>query len=318
MQQIDNLTSSIDLNEELNEQQRTEGGDSAKPPSDSSSTSGSSSSEVRVSSTHQRPSEDQPGTTDSSGTLRRNYHSRSQSPPNVLLCPVISGFSLERSQTHRFTCSLDSSTRQGGPLQYNNNLPSSNPPQFQNLSSHGLTLSPQRSLPVRPPTPGLSPLTVNLHHPNSPGSQPHSPAPSFSPPSPLSPKPQPPPTLSPSVIIENKIRSYQTPQSDYPSAGPLSPSSTQRPSASWPPTASETLSNNERERPASSPGAAHRPSQVCTAAVATAKPPAAQGRRGRKPPPYPHHSLCEHTKKVKEPRKAPPYPEKRRLLSTTV
>ncbi|XP_044055478.1 uncharacterized protein LOC122877677 [Siniperca chuatsi] len=324
VQQIDYLTSSIDLNEE--EQQRNEEGDSTKPPSDSSSSSGSSSSEVTIGSTHQRPLEpgDQPGTTDSSGTLRRDHHSRSQSPPNVLLCPVTSGFSSERS---RFTCSLGSSPRQGGPLRYNNNLPSSNPPQLQNLTSNDLTLSPQRSIPVRPPTPGLSPLTVNLHHANSPGSQPHSPGPSssirispVSPPSPLSPKPQPPPTLNPSVIIENKIGSYKTPKSDHPSAGPLSPLSTQPPSASCPPTDSETqtVSNNDRERRASSAGPIHRPSQVYTAPAATAKPSTAQGHRGRKPPPYPHHRPSEHTKKVKEPRKAPPYPEKRRLLSTTV
>ncbi|XP_051232600.1 bromodomain-containing protein 4B-like [Dicentrarchus labrax] len=327
VQQIDNLTSSIDLNEE--EQQRTAGGDMAKPTSDSSSSSGSSSSEVTVGSTHQRLSEPEngPGTTDSSGTLRRDHHSRSQSPPNVLLCPVNSAFSSERSRTLRFTCSLGSSPRQGGQLQYNNNLPPSNRPQLQNLTSHDLALSPQRNLPVRPPTPGLSPLTVNLHHPNGPGSQPPSPGPSscirvspVSPPFPLSPKPHPPPTRSPSVIIENKIASYQTPQSDHPSGVQCSPSSIQPPLASCPPTNSETqtVSNNDRERRTSSAGSVHRPSQVCTAPTATAKPPTAQGRRGRKPPPYPHHRPSEHTKKVKEPRKAPPYPEKRRLLSTTV
>lgn len=328
VQQIDYLTSSIDLNEV--EQQRTEGRDSAKPPSNSSfsSGSGSSSSEVTVGNTHQRPkSEDQPGTTGSSGSLRRDHHYRSQSPPNVLLCHVSSGFSSERSQTLRFTSSLGSSPRQGGPLQYSNNPPSSNPLQILNLTSHDLTLSPQRSIPVRPPTPGLSPLTVNFHHPSSPNSQPHSPGPSssitfspVSPPSPLSPKPHQPPTLSPSVIIENKIGSYKTPHSDHPSAGALSPSSTQPPSASCPPTNSETqtVSNNNRERRVSSAGPVHIPSQMCTALAATAKPPAAQGRRGRKPPPYPHHRPYEHTKKVKEPRKAPPYPEKRRLLSTTV
>ncbi|XP_049910991.1 uncharacterized protein LOC126396753 [Epinephelus moara] len=318
VQQIDYLTSSIDLNAE--DQQGTERGDSANPPSDSSSSSGSSSSEVTVGSTHRRPSqpEDQPGTTDSSGSLRRDHHGRSQSPPNVLLGPLTSGLSSERSRTLRFTSSLGSSPRQGGPLQCNSNLSSSNPP--QSLTFHDVTLSPQRSLPVRPPTPGVSPLTVNLHHPNSPGSQPHSPGPSssirVSPVSPLSPKPHPPPTLSPSVIIENKVGSHQTPQSDHPSAGLLTPSSTQPPSASSPPTDSETqtVSNPDRERQASSAGR----SQVCSAPAATAKPSTAQGRRGRKPPPYPHHGPSEHTKKVKEPRKAPPYPEKRRLLSTTV
>lgn len=284
MQQIDYLTSSIDLNAE--DQQEA----------DSSSSSGSSSSALTVDSIHRRPSEpsEQPGTTDPTGSLRRDHHNRSQSPPSVLLCPVTSS---ERGRSLRFTCSLGSSPRQG-----NNNPP-------KNLTSHEITLSPQRSLPVRPPTPGLSPLTVNLHHPSSPGSQPHSPGPSssISPVSPLSPKPHPPPTLSPSVIIETKVG---TPQSDHPSAGPLSPPSTQPPSASCPPTDSEA--QTDRERRASSAGAAQRPSQVCSGPAATAKPATAQGRRGRKPPPYPHH---RHTK---EPRKAPPYPEKRRLLSTTV
>lgn len=328
VQQIDYLTSSIDLNEE--EQQKTAGGDGTKPPSNSSSSSSSSSSEVTVGSIHQRLSEpeDQPGTADSAGTLRRDHHSRTQSPPNVLLCPVTPGFSSERNRKLRFACSLGSSPRQGGQLQGNQNLPSSNLPQLQNLASHDLTLSPQRSLPVRPPTPGLSPLTVNLHHPNSPGSPPHSPGPSSSikvspvfTPSSLSPKSQLPPTLSPSVVVENKFGSYQTPQSDHPSAGQLPPSSTQTPSASSPPTDSETqtVSNNDGELRSSSAGCVHRPStQGCTAPAAAAKPATAQGRRGRKPPPYPHHRLSQHTKEVKEPRKAPPYPEKRRLLSTTV
>ncbi|XP_071343939.1 uncharacterized protein [Trachinotus anak] len=325
VQQIDHLTSSIDLNEE--EQQGTGGGDSAKPPSDSSSSSGSCSSEVTLGSTHQRPSEPelQPGTTDSSGTLRRDHHNRSQSPLSVQFSPVSSGVA-ERSRTIRFTCSLGSPPKQSGPLPYNNLL-SSSPPQLQNLTSIDLTLAPQRSLPVRPPTPGLSPLTVNLHPPNSPGSQPHSPAPSspirvspVSPPSPLCPKSHPPPTLSPSVIIETKVGSYQTPQSDHPSAGSRSPSSTQPPSASCPPTdlETQTVSNADRETQASSEGPVHTASQACVTSAATAKPLIAQSRRARKPPPYPHHRLSEHTKKVKEPRKAPPYPEKRRLLSTTV
>ncbi|XP_056234962.1 arginine-glutamic acid dipeptide repeats protein [Seriola aureovittata] len=326
VQQIDYLTSSIDLNEE--EQQGTGGGDGAKPPSDSSSSSGSSSSEVTLGSTYQRPSEpeDQPVTTHSSGTLRRDHHSRGQSPPSVQLCPVSSGVSSERSRTLRFTCSLGSPPRQSGPMPYNS-LPSSSPPQPQSLTSDDLTLPPQRILPVRPPTPGLSPLTVNLHPPNSPGSQPHSPAPSspfrispVSPSSPLSPKSQAPPALSPSVIIETKVGSYQTPQSDHPSAGSLSPSSTQPPCASCPPTDTETqaVSNADRESRASSEAPAHTASQVCAASAATAKPPVAQSRRGRKPPPYPHHRFSEHTKRAKETRKAPPYPEKRRLLSTTV
>lgn len=302
VQQIDHLTSTIDLNAE-----EPERGDSANPPSDSSSSSSSSSSEVTVSSIHRRPSEpsEWTGISDSSGSLRRGHHGRSQSPPHVLLCPVTSGFSSERSQTLPFPSSLKSSLGRGGTLQ------------------HDVTLSPQRRLPVRPPTPGLSPLTVNLQHLNSPGSQPHSPGPSssirVSPVPPLSPKSYPPPTLSPSVTIENKIGTYQTPESGHPSAVLLSPSSAQPPSACCPPTDStQTVSNTARERQASSAGPAHRPSQVCSGPAATAKPATAAGRRGRKPPPYPHHASSEHTKKVKEPRKAPPYPEKRRLLSTTV
>ncbi|KAK1896648.1 Translation initiation factor IF-2 [Dissostichus eleginoides] len=240
VQQIDHLTSSIDLNAEEEE------GD------DSSSNSGSVSSEVTaISTNHRAPDPGDPP----SCRGDPNPHIRSKSPPNMQLCPVNSAFS-DRGRTLRFTCSLGFSPRQGGLLQNNN------PPQ-------NVHFSPQRSLPVRPPTPGLSPLTVNLHHQNSPGS--HSPNPS-----PLSPNPT--PTLSPSVVEKDKLG---TPQSDHPSAGLHSKSATQPPSA-----------------PATQ-----------------AKPP--KGRRGRKPPPYPHLRPSEPTqKKVPEPRTAPPYPEKR--LSTTV
>lgn len=298
VQQIDYLTSSIDLNEE---EQQEVGGDSAKPPSDSSYSSGSSSSGATVGSTYRRPSESWPGTVDSCDTHRRDHANRSQSPPNVQLCPITSGFLSDRSRTLRITCHLGSSSRQGGLQPVTNNAITSN---LQN--------SPQRHLPVRPPTPGLSPLTVKLHHPSSPTSQPHSPVASSSIRiSPVSPSsrlsPMPPSALTPSVNVETKVGSYQTPQSVLPSAGPLSPSSTLPPSASCPPTDSETQTSTERERRTSSAGHA-----------ATARLPTTQGRRGRKPPPYPHHRLSEHTKKVKEPRKVPPYPEKRRLLSTTV
>ncbi|KAM3618978.1 uncharacterized protein V6R79_001207 [Siganus canaliculatus] len=315
VQQIDYLTSSIDLNED--EQPATAEGDGVKPPSDSKSSSGSSSSEATVGSTHQRPSEleERPGLADSSGTLRRVYHCRSQSPPNMLMGSVTFGLSSDRSRNLRFTSGLVCSSN-------SDNLPLSSPPRLQDPTSRDVTLSPQRSLPVRPPTPGLSPLTINLHHSNSPGSRPHSPGPSSfnpaSPPSPLSPKLEPPPSLCPSVIIETKIGSYQTPQSDHPSAGQLSSSSTQPSSASCPPTDSEAASRSDRDRRASSAGPSHRPPQVCSAPAAAARPLTAQSRRGRKPPPYPHHRSSEHTKKATEPRKAPPYPEKRRLLSTTV
>lgn len=300
VQQIDHLTSTIDLNEEEEEEEEGTGRESTKPPSDSSYSSGSSSSETTVGFTHQRLSEpaNQPETVYLSGTLRGEHHSRSQSPPNVQL-RLLS----ERSRTLHLTGSVGASPKHGGKLPY----PS-------NLTTHDHTRSPQRSLPARPPTPGLSPLTVNFHLPSSSGSQPHSPGAtssirisSISPPSPLSSKANPPPALSPSVIIQTKVGSYQTTQSDLPSAGPLSPSSNLLPSASCPPTDSETETGfaANTERRASSAG----PSHVCAAA---------RGHRGRKPPPYPHHRLSENTKKVKEPRKAPPYPEKRRLLSTTV
>ncbi|XP_041647803.1 serine/arginine repetitive matrix protein 1 [Cheilinus undulatus] len=291
--QIDYLTSSIDLNEE--EQQRTEGGDSAKPSSNSSCGSGSSSGEVMVGSTNRRISEQVhvPEASDSSTTLRKAHcHSRSQSPPNALLCP---------SRTLRFTCSLGSSPRRGEHY-----LSSSNPPQLQNHVLNDPNVSPQRTLPVRPPTPGLSPLTVNLHQSSSPSSQPHSPVPfssiKVSPPSPMSLKPHPPPINNPSVVTENKVGAQEILQSDHLSAQP--------PSASCPPTDSETQTDPHRERRASSAGPVHRLSEV--------KPAPGKGRRGRKPPPYPHHRLSDPTEKVKEPRKAPPYPEKRRLLSTTV
>ncbi|XP_030583049.1 bromodomain-containing protein 4B [Archocentrus centrarchus] len=319
VQQIDHLTASIDLNEEEEEQET--GRDSTKPPSNSSYSSGSSSSEATVGITHQRLSEpeNQPETVDSSGTLRGDHHSRSHSPPNVQLPLITSGFLSERSRTLHLTGSLGASPKRAGKLPYPSNIPSSNSAQLQNLSSRDHAHSPQRSLPVRPPTPGLSPLTVNFHLPSSSGSQPHSPGATSSirinpvtPPSPLSSKANPPPALSPSVIIQTKVGSYQTTQSDLPSAGPPSPSSNLPPSASCPPTNSETetVSVANTERRACSAG----PSHIRT----TAKPPTAQGHRGRKPPPYSHHRLSENRKKVKEPRKAPPYPEKRRLLSTTV
>ncbi|KAM4738827.1 uncharacterized protein FYW61_003491 isoform 1-T2 [Anableps anableps] len=301
VQQIDYLTSSIDLDDE--EQQRT--GGEAKPPSDSSYSSASSSSEVTVRGTQQRPlgTENQPGTADSYGTPSREDHSRSQPSQNGQLRSITTGFLSERSRAVRLTCGP--SPRES--MSNTNSLPPPNPAPLKTPTTQDHILSPKRSFPARPPTPGLSPLTVNLHHPSSPGSQP---------PSPLYPKPYPPPALSPSVIIETKVGPYQTPQSDLPSAGPLSPSLTHPQSASCPPTNSETksLPLHDKERRAASAGPLH----YHTTSTGTAKPPTGQGRRARKPPPYPHHRLSEPTKKVKEPRKAPPYPEKRRLLSTTV
>lgn len=306
MQQIDFLTSSIDVSDD--EQQSAAGGDDAD-----SSPSGSSSSEVTVGGFRQRPSElrDKPCAAGLSG--RRDHHCRSVSPPNTLLSAVASGFSSDRVLSLRFPSKV-------APLRPSGSLRPSSPPRLE--ADVDFNPSPQKSLPVRPPTPGLSPLTVNLHHPNSPSSRPHSPGPStsirVSPSSPPSPKIKPPPTLCPSVIIENKIRHYQNLQSDHPSVGQPSSPWLQPPSACCPPTNMETQvrAGDHRDDP---PSSAHRVNGLLQARTGpvSAKPSAAQGARGRKPPPYPHHRLSEQEKK-EEPRKAPPYPEKRRLLSTTV
>ncbi|XP_054645492.1 arginine-glutamic acid dipeptide repeats protein [Dunckerocampus dactyliophorus] len=258
VQQIDYLTSCIDLDEE--DPQQAGGGDS-------SSSSGSSSNEVTVISTHPRASqsEDHRG-----ATLRRDPPNGSRSPPNEFC-----------TRTLRF--GLGSSPKRGGLLTLVNNPDSS---------------SPQRSLPVRPPTPGLSPLTVNIHPPGSPSSRGGSSSVMVSPISPVSPKPHPTAVLCPSVVI------------DHPATVRFCASVTSRhPSASCPPTDSETPSHADGERRASSAG---------LPVAATAKAASGQGRRGRKPPPYPHHRLSQPPQAAKEPRKAPPYPEKRRLLSTTV
>lgn len=303
VQQIDFLTSSIDLSED--EHQSAAGGHGAD---------GSACSVLTAGGCLQRPLElgNKPRAADSSS--RRDDHCRSVSPPNVLLNALTAGFSPDGSRLRW--------APRAAPLRQDSSLRSSSPPQLEDHAD--ISASPQKTLAVRPPTPGLSPLTVNLHHPSSPGSPPDSPGPSTSitvspSSSPLSPKIKPPPTLCPSVIIENKIRYYQNPQSDHPSVGP--PSWIQPPSACCPPTNMEThiSASDHKEEPSSSAPPVNRLSYRRTGSVSatTAKPLTAQGRRGRKPPPYPHHRLSEQAKK-EEPRKAPPYPEKRRLLSTTV
>lgn len=300
MQQIDFLTSSIDVSDD--EQQSAAGGHGAD-----SSASGSSGGALTVGGFRRRPSElgDKPSAVGSSG--RRDHHHRSVSPPpNALLGAVASGFSPDRVSSLRFASKV-------APLRYSGGPRSSSPPRFE--ADADLNPSSQKILPVRPPTPGLSPLTVNLHHPSSPGSRPHSPGPStsirVSPSSPLSPKIKPPPTLCPSVIIENKIRHYHNLQSDHPSVGQPSPPWIQSPSACCPPTNMETQfpAGDRREE---TPSSAHPVNGLWQGRTGPAA-----GGRGRKPPPYPHHRLSEQAKK-EEPRKAPPYPEKRRLLSTTV
>ncbi|XP_077391682.1 uncharacterized protein LOC144027756 [Festucalex cinctus] len=269
--QIDYLTSCIDLDEE--DQYQAEGGESC---------SSSGSNEVTVISAHPRPSVsiDHRGAT---FTLRRDHPTARRSPPVELPCQL----STELTRTLRF----GSSPRRGGLLTLVNNHDSSTQPHPNS--------SPQRSLPVRPPTPGLSPLTVNL--PKSPPSSPGgSSSVMVSPISPLSPKCHATAVLSPSVVIE-------PPRSEHPPTVRFCPSATSRhPSASCPPADSETPAHADRERRASSAG------PPLAGAAKT------QGRKGRKPPPYPHHRLSEAAKTTQDPRKAPPYPEKRRLLSTTV
>nr|XP_061832271.1 arginine-glutamic acid dipeptide repeats protein-like [Nerophis lumbriciformis] len=248
VQQIDYLTSCVDL-------------DDQDPHHETSSSSGSSSDEVTVISAHPwaSQSEDRRGT-----TLRRGPPNGGRPPPLESRC--------QRSVSAK---TLGSPPKRGGLLTLVHNAESS-------------SLSPQRSLPVRPPTPGLSPLTVNHHAPGSPSS-----SVMISPISPVSPRPHATAVLCPSVVV------------DRPPTVRICPPATRcHPSASCPPTDSETLSHGEGERRASSTG---------PPLAAPAKP--GQGRRGRKPPPYPHHRFSQPSN---EPREAPPYPERRRLLSTTV
>ncbi|XP_077462688.1 uncharacterized protein LOC144078484 [Stigmatopora argus] len=269
--QIDYLTSCIDLDEE--EDHEAAGVESC---------SSSGSNEMTAISGHSRPSV----STDHRGatfTPRRDHGRRT--PPIELPCQL----STELARTLRF----GNSPRRGGLLAFNN-------PDSPNRP-HPVS-SPPRSLPVRPPTPGLSPLTVNIQAPGSPKSPPSSPI-MISPISPVSPRCHPIAVLSPSVIIE-------TPRSDRPATVRFCPFATSRyPSASCPPADSETAAHADTETRASSAG---------TPLAGAAKPPTGQGRKGRKPPPYPHHRLSDPTKTTQDPRKAPPYPEKRRLLSTTV
>lgn len=296
VQQIDLLTSSIDACED--EHQGADG-----------SASGSGPSVVMVGGSLQRPLQlgDKPRAADSSG--QRDDHRRSVSPPDVLPSAVASGSSPDSVSRRRLAPKM-------APLGQMSSLHSSSPPQLEDEADFGP--SPQKMLPTRPPTPGMSPLTVNLHRPSSPGSRPHSPGPctsfTVSPSSPLSPKIKPPPTLCPSVIIERKMRHYQNPLSDHPSVG--QPPWIQPPSACCPPTNMDTpISAIDHKEEPYSP--AHPVNGLLYRRTGSVSATTALGRRGRKPPPYPHHRLSEQAK-AEEPRKAPPYPEKRRLLSTTV
>ncbi|KAM9762455.1 uncharacterized protein ACNS7B_004537 isoform 1-T2 [Menidia menidia] len=289
VQQIDYLTSSIDLDEE-----------EPPPPGDTRHSWGFISGEGRVGSSPQRPTEG-----------HGQPPPRSRPPQSAPLCLLPSGLLSDTNPALRLTCDPCSSPREAGLMPpATNELVSSDPP--QNRTSNHPILSPHRSPPARPPTPALSPLTVNLHRPSSPGSQPHSPpaAPpptKISPVSPPSPQPCPPPAPRPSVSVEGRVGSCQSPHSDLPSAHRLCPSPTPPLSASCPPADSDT-------QPAPTTDAERRASSAGPESAAPGGPPKSQGRRGRKPPPYPHNP----PQLPKEPRKAPPYPDKRRLLSTTV
>ncbi|KAK7889512.1 hypothetical protein WMY93_025072 [Mugilogobius chulae] len=267
VQQIDYLTSSIDLNEDEQPETQTQ-----------SSSNSSSSSAMTVGSVIHRPS----GAAHNTDLWRDNQTtSRSQSPPSVLLLPV----NTEHSGTLRL------GFKKGG-LNHS--------PEQSDSLTFASPISPQRTLPVRPPTPGLSPLTVSMQHPNSPVSQPESPSP------------------APSSSISHQSPLYLRPPAPFcPSINPgcypnPSNSRTSAPLVSnvRPPTGMEADGERRALSAGHIPGAYHMTLPL--------KPRAGQqGRRGRKPPPYPHHRLQENLK-AKEPRKAPPYPEKKKLLSTTV
>uniref|UniRef100_A0AAV2KUF5 Uncharacterized protein n=1 Tax=Knipowitschia caucasica TaxID=637954 RepID=A0AAV2KUF5_KNICA len=171
VQQIDYLTSSIDLNDEEQPESQTH-----------SSSNSSSSSAMTVGSVIHRPQ----GVTQN-GSPWRDKQTTSQSPSN------------EHTRT------LQSGSRKGG-LHYP-------PVQTDNLAQTIVSpISPLRNLPVRPPTPGLSPLTVSLQHPNSPVSQQESPSPipssSMSQQSPSYRKPPPPfsPSTRPGCYPNPQIR----------------------------------------------------------------------------------------------------------------
>lgn len=271
VQQIDYLTSSIDLNEEEQPEPQTQ-----------SSSNSSSSSALTVGSVIHRPS----GASQNSDFWRDNHTtSRSQSPPSVLLLPVNS----EHTKTLRF------GSKKGG----SNYSAERTDSLAQTIIS---PLSPQRTLPVRPPTPGLSPLTVNLQHPNSPVSQPESPSPAPS----SATTPQSPSSLKPPPFSSTSVKPgcHQIPQGNH-ASGTSSLVSSVRP---------PTVQEATRERRSVSVGPVPGPSYM----TLPVKPRTGQqSRKGRKPPPYPHHRLSEPSKS-KDPRKAPPYPEKRRLQLTTV
>ncbi|XP_041746271.2 proline-rich protein 36-like isoform X2 [Coregonus clupeaformis] len=199
---------------------------------------------------------------------------------------------------------LSSLIRTNSPQRHN---PASSPLRLP----HQLAPNPHRSSPVRPPTPGLSPLSTNPPHPNT-----HDPSvKSKSLHYPLNPasnstlfhtlglsphKKSPPPhpsALGPSVTVETQT-------------GP--PMRAPRPVS--PPRGLKTQTRVEGVRTTSAKSLGLTQGQTVPHG-----PGRVPGPKGRKPPPYPHNGHFDRgASKGKDPRKAPPYPVKRRLLSTTV
>ncbi|CAL8308341.1 unnamed protein product [Lota lota] len=370
VEQIDYLTSAIDLNaqEEEGKMEVGEGrgggggrGDVTRPPSNSSSssTSASTTSGVTVGSIHppklseqeeeeeeEEKAEETGSTPMSTSTLKRGDHLRNHTNPRECGSPTARPTPCTQTTVHHLSektptlhnaRTTESSQKRGAPPSYGHlalhasspiNRAGQSQPQPQRPASQSLAPSPRRSSPspARPPTPGLSPLPVGPPSATSNSPAPPSPLATLSPafPSPVA------LSLSlphPSHVATRALSgSCESPLSRHPSASPPSPSPSpspaRPPTPSGPPGLSETLpartDREGEESQAHSAGLARLASRESATLPERIRNPPAQGRRGRKPPPYPHSRLFECGRRAKEPRQAPPYPEKRRLLSTTV
>ncbi|KAM9478740.1 uncharacterized protein ACWYII_006317 [Salvelinus alpinus] len=199
-----------------------------------------------------------------------------------------------------------------------NSLQPHNPASSLVCLPHQPAPSPHKSSPVRPPTPALSPLSTNPPHPNTPAPSvksqhyPHNPASSPKKSSlhyPLNP-----------TLFHNLGLSPKKSNSPHPSALGLSVTIANQagppivePLPVRPPRDPETQTRVEGLRPTSAKSLGLTQGQM-----APHGPGRVPGTRGRKPPPYPHNGHFDWASKGKDPRKAPPYTVKRRLLSTTV
>ncbi|KAL1023287.1 hypothetical protein UPYG_G00038730 [Umbra pygmaea] len=175
-------------------------------------------------------------------------------------------------------------------------------------------LPASKGSPVRPPTPGVSPLRINPHNPNTydpPGKNrsPHHPRNTASSPN----RPEVLCLINPAsnaALCHNLGLSPHTCTRLTPPSAPGPSVTVEAPAGPHireclpdsPLRAPQTQTWGEGVRPTSPQGQRRVP-----------------GSRGRKPPPYPHNRLLERVvSKGNDLRKAPPYPGKRRLLSTTV